>query len=121
MSLSRLQRSQPRQVSRACFEALEDRRLLSFSPAVDYPASNPQAVATADFNNDGTLDLATAYFSNVSVRLGNGAGGFGPAQEFATGWMPLWGEEISSIAVADFNNDSKLDIAAFHLSGVSIL
>ena len=106
-------------VGRACLEALEGRRLLSFSPAVDYPAYNPQAVATADFNNDGKLDLATAHYSNVSVRLGNGAGGFGPAQEFATGYM--WPEEISSIAVADFNNDTKLDIAAFHGSGVSIL
>ena len=100
-------------------ESLEDRRTPSFSPAVNYPAYNPQAVATADFNNDGKLDLATTYFSNVSVRLGNGAGGFGPAQEFATGYM--WPEEISSIAVADFNNDTKLDIAAFHGSGVSIL
>src|SRR4029450_5944004 len=33
MSLSRLQRSRSRLISRACFETLEDRRLLSFSPA----------------------------------------------------------------------------------------
>ena len=33
MSLSSLQRSRSRHISRACFETLEDRRLLSFSPA----------------------------------------------------------------------------------------
>lgn len=94
--------------------------MLTLIPAVNYSTSaSPQAIVAADFNSDGKLDLATANYSSVSVRLGNGAGGFGPAQEFATAWM--WEEGISSIAVADFNNDTKLDIAAFHLSGVSIL
>ena len=54
MSLSSLQRSRSRHISRACFETLEDRRLLSFSPATRFPVDrSPQAVATADFNNDG--------------------------------------------------------------------
>src|SRR5262245_26699665 len=87
---------------RACFETLEHRRLLSFSPAVTYASgSNAYAVGTADFNGDGKLDLATTvgYSSNsrVSVRLGNGAGGFGAAQEFA---VPIW-EAPSSIFIAD--------------------
>ena len=49
MSLSSLQRSPSRHISRACFETLEERRLLSFSPATSFPVgTNPQAVATAD-------------------------------------------------------------------------
>ena len=42
-------------------EVLEDRCVLSFSPAVSYAVgTNPQAVVTADFNSDGRLDLAVA-------------------------------------------------------------
>ena len=61
MSRSRLQRSRSRHIGRACFETLEARQLLSFSPATSFPVrTNPQAVVTADFNNDGELDLATS-------------------------------------------------------------
>src|SRR5688572_27522957 len=87
-------------------ETLELRRLLSFAPAVSYAVgTNPQAVAAADFNGDGKLDLVTANAgsNDVSVRLGNGTGGFGAAGHFATGAKPL------SVAVGDFNNDGKLD------------
>src|SRR5260370_25769061 len=42
-------------------EALEDRCLLSFSPAVNYPVGlNPYPPVTGDFNGDGRLDLAVA-------------------------------------------------------------
>ena len=69
MSLSSLRRSRSRHISRACFETLEDRRLLSFSPAVSYPVgTNPQAVVTADFNGDGRLDLAVANYSTANTR-----------------------------------------------------
>ena len=90
-------------------EALEDRLLLSFSLPSSYPvnASSPVAVATADFNNDGHLDLATANIdtSTVSVLLGDGAGGFAAASQFGVGASPR------SLAVADFNNDGNLDLA----------
>src|SRR5262245_20955746 len=69
----------------AYLEALEDRRLLSFSPAVNHTVGiNPQDIVTADFNNDGRLDIATvnAGSNNVSVLLGNGAGGFAGSQQF---------------------------------------
>lgn len=97
--------------------ALDDRCLPSFSPITSWPAGpEPRAVATADFNNDGKLDLATTGYSRVGVRLGDGAGGFGPAQEFNTGWWNLY-----SIAVADFNNDSRPDFVVGHLNGFTIL
>ena len=108
MSLSRLHRSRSRRISRTCFETLEDRRLLSFSPAANYATiGTPSAIVTADFNKDGKLDLATcanAGTGSVSVLLGNGAGGFGAAQR------TLIGSQLSSMAVADFNSDGNLDI-----------
>jgi hypothetical protein len=63
-------------------------------------------VAVGDFNGDGKLDLAVANENshNVSVLLGNGSGGFGPATNFAAG-APF------SVAVGDFNGDGKLDLA----------
>ena len=87
MSLSTFPRSRSRHINRACFETLEDRRLLSFSPVASFPVgTNPEAVVTADFNNDGKPDLATSNYDQatgdgtVSVRLGYGDGGFEPAQ-----------------------------------------
>jgi hypothetical protein len=87
-------------------EVLEDRVTPSFSPATSFPVGpNPQAVVTADFNNDGHLDLATASAGGtVSVLLGDGRGGFGAANHFATDTGPR------SMAVGDFNNDGHLDL-----------
>ena len=46
---------------------------------------NPQAVVTADFNNDGRLDLATANTGGNTVSvLGDPDGGFG-AGSYAAG------------------------------------
>jgi DNA-binding beta-propeller fold protein YncE len=73
------------------YEPLEDRFLLSFSPAVNYPVGlSPWAVATSDFNGDGKPDLAVANFSSntVSILLGKGDGTFQPAQNYATGPGP---------------------------------
>jgi hypothetical protein len=102
------------------FELLEDRCLLSFSPAVSYPAGlEPQALLTADFNGDGKLDLTVAnyYSSTVSVLLGNADGTFQPALTSATGAYP------QSVAVGDFNADGKLDLATANTNdgGVSVL
>src|SRR5687767_11611922 len=84
-------------------EVLEDRRLLAFSPATSYPlVASPTAVITADFNNDGRLDLATVYHGGiVSVLLADGLGGFGAARHTGTGF----GSYPTSLAAGDFNND----------------
>ncbi len=102
-------------------EPLEDRRMLSFSFAGNYDTgfSYSPAIATADFNNDGALDLAATVGSSlprISVRLGDGAGGFGAAQEFAVG-----GYDPNSIFVADFNHDTKLDILEAGVGDFNIL
>jgi hypothetical protein len=118
MSFSTHQRSRSRQISKACFETLETRQLLSFSPAASFPVgANPQDVVTVDFNNDGKLDLATSSYDNstgdgsVSVLLGNGNGSFQPARTFATGPYTF------SLAAGDFNADGKIDLATANNGG----
>jgi hypothetical protein len=96
-------------------EPLEDRCLLAFIGPVDYTVdTSPQAVATADFNNDGNLDLATAN-GTVSVLLGDGQGGFGAASHFAGG------SYAQELAVGDFNNDGNLDVATIGGYQLSVL
>jgi hypothetical protein len=78
------------------------------------PSTNqyPQAVAVADFNGDGKLDLAMPVYvigdplGVVSVLLGNGVGTFTAAPQIS-----LTGTNAGSIVVGDFNNDGKPDMA----------
>src|SRR5688500_17800857 len=108
MSLTRIHRSRSQRRSRACFEPLETRRLLSFSAAVNHDTiGTPSAIVTADLNNDGKLDLVTcadAATGSFSVFLGNGAGGFGAAQR------TIMSTQLSSLAAADFNQDGQVDL-----------
>src|SRR5574340_1817943 len=79
----------------------------------------PIGVLTADFNDDGKLDLVVANFSSqtVSILLGKPDGTFQAHVEYTTGSSPI------ATTVADFNNDGKLDLAtANQASGnISIL
>jgi hypothetical protein len=91
------------------FETCEDRRMLSLTPAVNFTTepATPSAIVTADFNNDGNLDLATcanALTGSFSVLLGDGAGGFGAAQR------TVLGTGLNALAAADINNDDTLDL-----------
>ncbi|MBX2958317.1 MAG: T9SS type A sorting domain-containing protein [Flavobacteriales bacterium] len=65
---------------------------------------------SVDFNGDGHLDLAGAGksgFSTVNVYLGNGLGNFDSHMFVVNNSTFL----TQAITVADFNGDSKLDIA----------
>ena len=78
--------------------------------------TNPSSVAVADFNNDGNQDIATANGGSdtVSIRLGDGLGGFSGTTNVSVGSLPV------SVAVGDFNNDGKPDIAAANFSSNTV-
>jgi hypothetical protein len=82
----------------------------SFAPGGPIPVGHtPFSVAVADVNGDGKADLAVANrgSNDVTVLLGNAAGGFR-----ATPGSPVKaGGEPFSVASADFNGDGKSDLA----------
>src|SRR5262249_37411328 len=106
----------PVRLGRCCrpqVEALEQRLLLSFTPAPDVAAgTNPVSGAVADFNGDGKQDLAVVNLSarSVSIRLGDGHGGFAPVPDVDVGTNP------HSVAVGDFNRDGHPDLAVANLA-----
>ncbi len=70
--------------------------------------TSPQWVEMGDFNNDGNIDFIVTNTANpggVSIRLGDGLGGFTPPP------VPqiLLGSFTDSVALGDFNNDGNLD------------
>ncbi len=75
----------------------------------------PRKVITADLNNDGILDLAVANerSDNVTVRLGNGTGSFGPPANWGRGFGI--GSGPQSLAALDVNSDGLLDLVVTNL------
>ena len=81
---------------------------VSFLTTTSYSLpQTPYSVVSADFNNDGKLDLATvSYLGNsISSLLGNGTGTFASPTNFPTSFAGY------SIVCADFNTDGKMDAA----------
>ena len=102
-----------------------------FGASTTYPVgSHPAGIVAADFNGDkqvdiavansGTLGLPSGGTADVSILFGTGGGNFGPAQHFGIGDTA---SHPSSIAVADFNRDGRIDIALgnYSLRAVSVL
>ena len=66
-------------------------------------ASNPVAVAFADFNKDGKMDIASPSGFGFSILLGNGNGGFAPRTHITTA-------NAGSIRTTDLNGDGNADL-----------
>ena len=80
----------------------------TFQPPNDYAAGpGPAALAAADFDGDGHLDIVTAnsLSTNVSLLRGDGTGALEPPVLIGIAWSP------SAIVAADFNDDGFADIA----------
>jgi FG-GAP-like repeat len=99
----------------------DDATTVSFAPALGSPfavGTEPERVASADFNRDRNPDLAvTNTASNdVTVLLGDGSGGFAPASgsPFAVGAFPL------GITSTDFNRDKKPDLATANIASSNV-
>ncbi len=92
----------------------------SFRRAIETPITDsPSSLKVADFNVDGTLDIAyigglfqgsSQIGNQISVRMNDGTGKFGtaPASIAQT-------SNPASLTVADFNGDARLDVATSEL------
>ena len=99
--------------------ALPSQDILFQAPLSCPVGSEPSSVTSADFNNDGHLDLAVANnaLDNLSILVGNGNATFQQAANYDVG------EEPRFVITGDFNGDGYLDlVVANELSdNVSIL
>jgi hypothetical protein len=101
----------PRSPFRPQVERLDDRCLPAFLDPVSYATNTiPHDAVSADFNNDGRLDLVVAANSSPSasldVLLGDADGTFQP---------PITSgpeSSLGSLAVGDFDGDGNMDLAA---------
>jgi hypothetical protein len=94
-----------------------------FLPPNSTARTNTLDVAVADFNGDGKRDLALISFTSgsgaglLSIRFGDGAGGFGPATDYAVGTTPL------DVLAVNINADTKPDVVVVNQNtgNVSVL
>lgn len=104
-------------------EALSSPIIFSVSGAVSFdpedPAMAPMA-AVADFNNDGDPDVAIEnHRSAVIVRLGDGAGSFGPERVIGLGNTNA--DRPSFVIAKDLDADGKVDIVTANDASLKVL
>jgi hypothetical protein len=89
----------------------------SVGPEDEVQVPRGKVLAAGDINSDGHVDLVLAYPTGGSfwVLLGEGTGNFRP---LAGRDLPRGLGSVSSVILADFNGDRKLDIAVANLRGM---
>ena len=89
----------------------------SFLPAASYPIPGPGTAdtATADFNVDGSPDLAVCGSANLLSIFTNTGGAFGQRSDYPSA------SSCTSMAVADFDGDGRPDLALNHFAGSGTL
>jgi hypothetical protein len=75
-------------------------------------------VASADFNGDHRLDIATTYRVGFSVAKGLGKGKFAPHRDYPMGEVGI--AEVEGIVATDLNHDGHPDIAVTDVDGVKV-
>lgn len=96
----------------------------TFQPHTDYGTGLvSSSLAVGDFRSNGKLDLAVVNngSSSVSILLGNGDGTFKPQVSYLTASFIANQDYPQEIAIGDFNQDGKPDLAIATTAAVSIL
>ncbi|CAF3732407.1 unnamed protein product, partial [Rotaria sp. Silwood1] len=105
----------------ACPSIIIPKCQLNFKAATQNPVNykyDPRAVAMGDFNNDTSLDIVVANNAadNIAIYFGHGNGTVTSPVIFSTGY----GSAPYMIAVGDFDNDHRLDVAVANFGTNSI-
>jgi hypothetical protein len=80
----------------------------TFGPPVDCGVLIPGAVAMADFNGDGLMDLAMGNEgASIGVSLGSGGCAFTPVT-----FYDVPGRALPDVVAADMNGDGQLDLVS---------
>jgi hypothetical protein len=89
------------------------------TPQTLLPGSFPGALAVADFNHDGNLDILTVNdtIGTISVFLGNGTDGFPSVVNLPS---PVLVVHPGGVAVGDFNRDGFPDLAVTDISSNTV-
>jgi hypothetical protein len=85
--------------------------MMTFSTGV---GSAPYSLTVADINKDGRLDIVVANSGtdNIGILLGYGNGSFASTMTSSNGY----GSKPCYVAVADFNDDDRLDIVVINVA-----
>jgi FG-GAP-like repeat len=86
-----------------------------FSQIVPLQSNYHHGLALADLDGDGNLDIVADLDTKVTVRLGDGKGGF--AQALSLPGTSTIADESSTFLVGDLNQDSKLDLVFVRRDG----
>ena len=88
------------------------------APVTGNSGTNPGGLLLADFNGDGSLDIASItgdHITHVSIELNDGHGGFTHSGSYNTSGLLVG---LVTMAAGDFNNDHKIDLVVSHPTNI---